>query len=111
MDLEEYGEVIMVHITIISLHIMPAEIPEWHRVQVIPITEITSYTTGDITAAMVGKINKSGNSKFNFSKFNIVANYYKPGRQLNPVRHHIALPILLCAMINQILGNGILPIM
>ena len=66
MDLEVYGGLTMAHIITTSLRIILAVIPEWHRVQVIPIKEITFYTIGDLTADTVVKTNNRAILNFLF---------------------------------------------
>ena len=79
MDLVVSGGRTIVLTTTTLLLIMVAVIPVWHQVQAIWIIEIMLSIIGDIIAVTAEKLNKLGIEKFNFSKFNIVANYYKPG--------------------------------
>ena len=90
MDLEESGDQTIAAITTISSRIMQVEIPEWHRVPVIPITEITSFTIGGITAAMGVKINNQAILNFLFQSLTWLQTTISRDRQQNLARRHSA---------------------
>ena len=102
----DMGTVIMVPIITTYWRIMSVEIPAWHLVQDIPITETTCFIIGDTIAAMVVKHQQNGNEKLIFQNLILLPIITNPVRQQNLAMYHTGLPILQCETRKMILENG-----
>ena len=63
---------------------MRAVISEWHRVQVYTDYRNNVIYNWGYNTCYGGENQQVGDSRFSFSKFNIVNNYYKPGPATEP---------------------------